>query len=174
VLTIRSLTKLKKSNSNQSNMTKKSLIILTSITILIIAIASFSLFNKKNKNSIENTTLSKTVETLEKNANGEFVSTLAEFKVKSETDRFKVSYPRAKFNNEELSKEVKKVLEKTSMITQNQLSVIGAATINENVYFDTTSECGFLEPSSSWCFQLTNDKDTNLVNIVIQKDKFLK
>ena len=153
---------------NQPNMSKKIILI---VVIVVIALIGVAIYNSQPKLG-EQTTLSKKVETPEKAPSGEFVSALIEFKVKTEKDKYTITYPRGKFKAEELGKEIAAVLKQTDMSDSNRLSIAGGAGLNEAFYSDTTSDCGFNEPSSAWCFRLTNDKESKMVKIVVQKGKF--
>ena len=148
----------------------KNIIIVISI-LAIITIGGLFL-NSNNKTPKEEVALSKKIETPEKAPSGEFVSALVEFKVKTEKDKYTITYPRGKFKTEELSKEVKKVIDKTDMGDANKLSLVAGLSMNESFYMDTNSECGFDEPSSAWCMRISNNKELKTVESIIQKGKF--
>lgn len=151
----------------------KNIIYIAIGALLLVGVAAGAIYyNSQLPKTKEEVTISKKIDTPEKNQNNEFISTLAEFKVKSKTDKYTITYPRNKFKSEELSAEIKKVLAKTDMNDANKTSIMAGAILNESFYSDTTSECGLTEPSSSWCFRLSNDKDKSLVTIVVQKGKF--
>lgn len=173
---------LKKHNS-YSIMSNKIIIPLAIVIIGIVGFLGYSMgTNNQNQSTAKLVTnssssnnevkLTKSIETPEKNSSGEFISQLAEFKVKTETDKYTITYPRGKFKSEELGLEVRKVLDKTNMSDTNKFSIVGGVGLNEGFYSDTTSECGLTDPSSAWCFRLSNDKDNKLVNLTIQKGKF--
>jgi hypothetical protein len=146
------------------------------ITSFIIVAIAFTVFvytsNQTAPTPKTEVAMSKKIETPVKNDQGEYVSTLVEFKVKSEKDKYTITYPRGKFDSKDLGKEIGNVLKNTDMVDANKLSIAGGAGLNEAFYSDTNSECGFTDPSSAWCFRLTNDKVAKTVEIIIQKGKF--
>jgi hypothetical protein len=153
-------------------MSQKNILII-SIIIVAVAFTSFVIFsNQKETIPQTQTVLSKKIETPEKAPSGEFVSTLVEFKVKTEKDKYTITYPRGKFKSEELGKEIGTVLRNTDMGDSNIISLVGGAGMNESFYMDTSSECGFDNPSSAWCMRITNDKAAKTVEIIVQKGKF--
>lgn len=147
-------------------------ILPVSILIIVLFLGGYYYTTKSNDKLIEQTTLQKKVQTPEKTDSGDFVSVLVDFKVKTEKDKYTITYPRGKFKTDEIKNEINKVLKFTDMSGANILSITGGAIFNESVYVDTTSECGLTNPSSAWCFRLTNDKEVKTVKIVIQKGKF--
>lgn len=146
--------------------------VLVIITLGIVGSILGSDNNQPSSSESVNTTLTKEVETPQKNNDSsEFVTELAEFKVAAEEDRYTITFPRSKFSSEELGAEFKKILDNTDMSDANKTSVLGLVIFNESIKSPTDSECGFTEPSSSWCFRLSNEDD-NEVKVVLQKGEF--
>ena len=86
-------------------------------------------------------------------------------------DTHVLAYDRYAVSETALSSDISRLVRHTEMSLDNQASVVGAALLNETITLPTETPCGFLEPSSEWCFRLTNLED-NRVEIAIQPRSF--
>lgn len=116
--------------------------------------------------------LTQEIETPELNEEtGEYVSELAELKVERTPDKYVITYPRNRFDSEELGYEIGRILRDTNLNEGNMISLASALAINESISMETESECGFTDPGSSWCFRLTN-LESGEVELILKKGYF--
>ncbi len=149
----------------------KNVVIALIIILFTVGVGVF--VNLQNKSGNQNNNNSSN--TLFRTGLSSVVSSSVENKdiqIINSSNGYKITYVRGG-NISNVITEITNVLAKTNMNDDNKVSLLATLKTNEGLYIDTKSECGFNNPSSQWCMRITNLKNTQIVQVDIQKEKFV-